>query len=223
MRRRGLIALAVLITGLAATPASALPPACSQSGTTVTCRYTSGSNPFAVPAGVSTPLKVVATGAAGGDSFVSTGGHGATVTGELPVTAGTTVFAVVGSSGAQTGGAGGGSAGGGFLSGGGGGSSDVRTNANDLSTRLLVAGGGGGVGGLSEWSLGFAHSFSGTSGQGGDAGGGNGADSPGAAAAAVAAPGPRWAPAEQPAPARATSRLHRSRRSARPVTPVSPV
>jgi hypothetical protein len=40
------------VGGLLADQAAALPAACSQSGPTVTCTYTSGSNPFPVPAGV---------------------------------------------------------------------------------------------------------------------------------------------------------------------------
>ena len=53
------------VGGLLADQAAALPSACSQSGPTVTCTYTSGSNPFTVPAGVFS-IHVVAVGGRGG-------------------------------------------------------------------------------------------------------------------------------------------------------------
>ncbi len=128
------------VGGLLADQAAALPSACSQSGPTVTCTYTSGSNPFAVPAGVFS-IHVLAVGGSGGSSFFggvgSDGGDGAVVSGDLPVKAGSTLYALVGAAGVDS-----------RLGGGGGASSDVRTSQNDLSTRLLVAGGGGGAGGL---------------------------------------------------------------------------
>jgi hypothetical protein len=122
--------------GLLADQAAALPSACSQSGRTVTCTYTSGSNPFTVPAGVFS-IHVVAVGGSGGSSFgVIPGGAGAVVSGDLPVKAKSTLYAVVGATGSSNGGGGGGT------------SSDVRTSQDDLSSRLLVAGGGGGAGGV---------------------------------------------------------------------------
>jgi hypothetical protein len=146
--------------------AATLPPECRQSGDNVTCSYTSGSNPFDVPAGVSS-IHAVAVGGTGGSSGVrdcsvmaatgaGRGGPGATVSGDIPVTAGSTLYAVVGANGGgQTpsgagGGRGGTGGGGGSFGGGGcpgGGASDVRSSPSDLSSRLIVAGGGGGAGG----------------------------------------------------------------------------
>jgi hypothetical protein len=156
-------------------PAAALPPGCSQSGQTVTCTYTSGSNPFVVPAGVSS-IHVVAVGGAGGKSAGCTllggctddaaGGLGAIVAGQLPVTGGSTVYAVVGADGAPTGSVG---ASGGF-NGTGGGASDVRTSQNDPSTRLLVAGGGGGAGAPGLITFGTIQQLGSSGGPGGAAG-----------------------------------------------------
>jgi hypothetical protein len=136
--------------------AAALDPGCSQSGTTVTCTYSSGDNAFTVPSGVST-VHVVAVGGQGGSVFEGgPGGFGAQVTGDLAVTPGSTLYAVVGgnatydSRGAVTGANGGGRGGAPcqfmIYSAGGGGESDVRAVDGDLTTRLLVAAGGGGAG-----------------------------------------------------------------------------
>jgi hypothetical protein len=191
----------------AASSAAALPAGCSQNGQTVTCTYTSGSNPFTVPTSVSS-IHVVAVGAMGSGSVVcvstctrtGVGGHGATVSGEIPVTAGSTLYAVVGTNGGDNpagtpGGAGGGlpgqtgpvpcspsfCAGGGF----GGGASDVRSSQNELSSRLLVAGGGGGAGGphLDSVAVGSDGGAAGAAGKDGVAGGGVGAGGGGLAGA----------------------------------------
>ena len=53
--------------GLLADQAAALPSACSHPGPTMICTYTSGSNPFTVPAGVFS-IHVVAVGGSGGSS-----------------------------------------------------------------------------------------------------------------------------------------------------------
>ena len=155
-------------SGMMLTPASAvtLPQGCSQSGPIVTCAYTSGSNPFTVPSGISS-IHVLAVGGMGGLG----GGHGAVVNGDVTVRAGRTLYAVVGANGGgQTpGGAGGGAGGSGGQAlcvpipdppfsycivggegGPGGGASDIRTSQGKLSGRLLVAGGGGGGGGRGE-------------------------------------------------------------------------
>jgi hypothetical protein len=180
--RRGLlaaIATSIAVGGfgpLANASGAVLPPECTQSGLTVTCTYTSGSNPFDVPAGVSS-INVVAVGARGGSSFAD-GGFGAVVSGDLAVVSGNTLYAMVGGNGGfQTPGTnGGGNGGGGGFndSGGGGGASDVRSSQNDLSSRLLVAGGGGGGGGTTLTSFGVG----GIGGTGG-AGGGSAGDSTG--------------------------------------------
>src|SRR5215475_16229870 len=78
---------------------AALPSGCDQNGLAVTCTYTSGSNAFVVPDGVTT-VHVVAVGGAGGSTSnadgVTPGGLGAQVTGDLSVTPGSTLYAVVG-------------------------------------------------------------------------------------------------------------------------------
>src|SRR5690348_5903665 len=169
-RRRALIAgagaslLACVVaaaTGVA--PASALPGGCAQAFTTVTCTYTSGTNTFTVPKGVAS-VHVVAIGGtggaglgdSGGTSSGGAGGSGARVEGDLAVSFGSALYAVVGSNGLDAFGgiSGGGGANGGANgntcsfagAGGGGGASDVRTSPSDLSTRVIVAGGGGGGG-----------------------------------------------------------------------------
>jgi hypothetical protein len=161
----GLPVLLVALLAVFAVPAAALQPGCSQSGQTVTCAYTSGSNPFTVPAGVSS-IHVAAIGGTGnsigGAPFFGAGGHGAAVSGDLPVNSGATLYAVVGAGGgAGTG-----------LGGFGGGASDVRTSQNGLSSRVLVAAGGGGGGGTGGSGLsGDGHTFDGNGGAGGASGG----------------------------------------------------
>jgi hypothetical protein len=60
------IVLAVGLVGLlSAGPAGALPAACSASGSTVICTYTSGTNAFIVPTEVSS-VDVIAIGGRGG-------------------------------------------------------------------------------------------------------------------------------------------------------------
>jgi uncharacterized repeat protein (TIGR01451 family) len=190
------VAFAAAAVGLlGAGPAAALPTGCAQSGLTVTCTYTSGSNAFTVPHGVST-VHVIAVGGQGGTSFFGgSGGFGARVTGDLAVNAGDVLFAVVGGNGSQ--GAPGFNGGGGAHSGGGGGggASDVRASLSDLSSRLLVAAGGGGGGGPSALlggvdSAGGDGGAAGTAGKpgpnesGANGGGGGGAGTAGAGGAA---------------------------------------
>ncbi|HLY50811.1 MAG TPA: hypothetical protein VKR21_16605 [Solirubrobacteraceae bacterium] len=169
-----LVAFASLVAAFgcpAEASATALPSGCSQSGAAVACTqtFTSGSNPFTVPAGVFS-VHVVAIGGEGGTSAgtAAPGGFGAEVTGNLPVTPGTTLYAVVGSNAeGQTPGANGGGPTTGSPGGAGGGASDVRAAATDLTSRLLVAAGGGGGGG--DGSAPFAAPGAGGSG-GGQAG-----------------------------------------------------
>jgi uncharacterized repeat protein (TIGR01451 family) len=127
--------------------ALALPAGCAQSGDTVSCTYTSGDNAFTVPAGVSS-VHVVAVGgmgaaAPGAVAAFGNGGFGARVEGDLAVSPGSTLSAVVGGNGS---GGTGGANGGGNGCAGGGGASDVRTSDADLTSRVLVAAGGGGAG-----------------------------------------------------------------------------
>jgi hypothetical protein len=116
-RRCAIAAISAAGVSIMAAPASAaaLPPGCSQSGQIVSCTqtFTSGSNPFTVPSGVSS-LGVKAVGGQGGGAG---GAFGAVVTGELPVTPGATIYAVVAANGDGGGGNGGGPAGGGSSTG----------------------------------------------------------------------------------------------------------
>jgi len=199
-RFRNLIrALTLLATCglLGAAAATALPAGCVQAGQTVTCTYTSGSNPLMVPVGV-TSLHVVAVGGKGGDTLLSTGlcgggAPGAVVSGDIPVAPGSTLYADVAGNGggcqtSGSGGVGGGGEGGGagaLPGGGGGGASDVRTAQDDLSTRLIVAAGGGGGGSLGascDISTGSCNRviFGGAGGSGGAAGGNPGSPGSGA-------------------------------------------
>ena len=90
----GSVGAAVGAAGLLAEPSLALPPGCSLSGGAVVCTYSSGSNPFTVPAGVSS-VHVRAVGGRGGNG----GAVGAVVSANLQVTAGSTLYAVVGGNG----------------------------------------------------------------------------------------------------------------------------
>jgi hypothetical protein len=139
--------------------ASALPSNCSQSGSTVTCTFSStgSEQTFTVPAGLSTVAATAVGGrGGGGGSNGGAGGFGDTVSGNLSVTGGETLYVeVAGNGGGQAGGFNGGAVGGTSastcgLGGGGGGASDVRTSSmsagGSLSSRLLVAAGGGGGG-----------------------------------------------------------------------------
>jgi hypothetical protein len=151
--------------------ATALPTNCSVSGLTVTCAfgYTGAEQSWAVPAGVAS-VHINAIGGTGGENgdHDSFGGYGGTVSANVAVTGGSTLYIDVGGNGSATG-AGGlsgsgasGGPGGTFYptgeGGGGGGASAVQTcSANDPSCvaryyggsepRLVVAGGGGGGGG----------------------------------------------------------------------------
>jgi uncharacterized repeat protein (TIGR01451 family) len=141
---------------LATTPAS------------VTFGYTHAEQQFDVPAGVS-DIHVALVGGHGGLGATGTPSRGAIVSGDLAVTAGTTIFVEVAGNGNYiVGGFNGG--GNSFDFGGGGGASDIRTasrsDAGSMGTRLMVAAGGGGQGG---------------SGNGGDAGSAGQANTAGSA------------------------------------------
>lgn len=162
------VLVAVLALGVTShTRAASLPTGCTQSAQTVTCTYTSGSNPFTVPSGVSS-IHVFAVGGMGGASIecpmpgVCTqdvaGGFGAAVSGTLPLSPGTTLYAVVGANG------------GGGVATAGGGASDVRTSQSNVSSRVLVAAGGGGAGAPGTIQFGTDVTISGGGGVGGAAG-----------------------------------------------------
>ncbi len=152
LRRALPLAFAFVAIALSAPAARA---ADCQTGT-VTFSSTGAEQCYTVPAGA-TGLAVLAVGGAGGIAGGTLKfGAGAAVSGDVPVTAGETVFLEVGQNGRVAASFGGGGAGE-SLSGAGGGASDLRTiscgSPCDLSTpaslqsRLLVAGGGGGDGG----------------------------------------------------------------------------
>jgi hypothetical protein len=149
--RRGALGVAPLAAALvlsasaASASAAGPPPAVAE-----TFLSTGAEQSFIVPVGVSS-VRVQAVGAPGESGLLAPsgtqglGGAGAVVTGELPVSAGQTLYVEVAGHGFD----GGGPAG--FGGGNGGDASDVRTvpmaSADTLESRLLVAGGGGGGGG----------------------------------------------------------------------------
>jgi hypothetical protein len=141
--------------------------------TTQTFTYTGAEQTFKVPGGV-TSIHVVAIGGSGGASGAVLGGEGASVTGDVTVTPGDTIYFEVGGNGLSSGlggglgGFNGGGDGGSSSAGGGGGASDIRTSpledglAPDL--RLIVAAGGGGAGAEGEISAGAAGGAAGSDG-----------------------------------------------------------
>lgn len=156
------IALAFTVPGVAA--AQDLPEQCAVSGENVVCHYTySGeAEAFQVPDGVF-GVHLTAIGAKGGGNY---GGDGAKISADIPVIPGSLLYANVGGNGETVGSSssavggynGGGNTGtrmntsGSGSAGSGGGASDVRLDANNLATRILVAGGGGGqVAGFPEY------------------------------------------------------------------------
>jgi Collagen triple helix repeat (20 copies) len=137
---------ALLLGAPAGAFAGGTPPTVTQSFSS-----TGSEQSFTVPVGVSS-VRVQAIGAAGGTGL-SFGGHaggsggaGAVVTGELPVTAGEVLYVETADNAFN------GGAIGGFGGGNGGDASDVRTvpmgSSGSLGSRLLVAAGGGGGGGV---------------------------------------------------------------------------
>ncbi len=175
----GVFVAAVLVTlfVISGVARAALPVGCTHSAQNVTCTYASGSNAFTVPMRVSS-ISVLAVGGAGGSSVFCTttagcsidvaGGFGARVSGELAVSPGTTIYAVVGVNGANGSPSSGGLSGG--FGGAGGGASDVRSTATNPSSRLLVAGGGGGAGAPGLITFGTEQSPGASGGAGGSAG-----------------------------------------------------
>ena len=150
---RGGVTAALVAVGLAgfcgfarAAPAAA-DAACQSGAVTFTSPAPPSERCYTVPADVSR-LAIRAVGGKGGDASDAAGGMGAVVTGDLPVTAGETLYVEVGANAAWSHGSAG--AGGGLAS-------DVRTvscgspckllGEPSLDSRLLVAAGGGGGGG----------------------------------------------------------------------------
>ena len=146
------VVLVAVAMGVLSAPAMAAPASCTGAGNGA---FAAGTlNASCVIGDHITAVHIVAIGAPGGTVIAqSPGGHGANVTADYAVAAGTTLFVNVGGAGTDpgtTGGANGGGPGGSTTGGStgasGGGASDVRTPTNNLSDRFLVAGGGGGGG-----------------------------------------------------------------------------
>ncbi|MDX6718688.1 MAG: hypothetical protein QOJ63_942 [Solirubrobacteraceae bacterium] len=162
-----------LLSGVLAPSAYGACSAAAQDGrnSVVVCRSVGHEQAFVVPDGVRS-LSVVAVGAPGGSgtsgaglSFPASGGAGGVAVADIPVTAGRTLYVLVGAIGGarEPEGGGGGFNGGGQggastatpngAGGGGGGATDLRTCAiadrtcDTLASRLIVAAGGGGAGG----------------------------------------------------------------------------
>jgi len=124
----------------------------SLSQQTITFNYTGAVQTWVVPPCVYNITATVA-GAKGGGP---TGGAGATITGNIAVTPGQTIYIYCGGMGTQGSNSGGWNGGGtgqssagnfGYSSYGGGGATDLRINGQALNNRVIVAGGGGGRGG----------------------------------------------------------------------------
>ncbi|MGO9891430.1 MAG: MBG domain-containing protein [Solirubrobacteraceae bacterium] len=144
------------LTGLILVPFGAVmllwcSPAFADPGSTLS-DTTPGCQPYQVPAGVIT-AKISAVGAGGGAPFASqgdVGGSGGSVTGQIPVTGGQSLYVCV-----NVGGGAGDSGGGG-----GGGASGVAVGS-DFSSPLVVAAGGGGADVSSGGSAGYPSGASG--------------------------------------------------------------
>jgi hypothetical protein len=188
-KRVVLPALVALLAALAAV--LAFPPRAG--AITVTFSFTGAAQTFTVPAGV-TSITIDALGAQGGSggSFSpgvgGAGGLGGEAQATISVLPGTNLQVNVGG---QGGGIGAGAA----QAGGGGGASDVRSGANTLGDRLVVAGGGGGGGGATNATAGVGGPGGGTTGGGGggsscgSGGGGGGTQSGGGAGGTGSNPG----------------------------------
>ena len=150
-----------------------------------TFNYTGSIQTYVVPAGVNT-LTIAAIGAGGGNetqNYITTGGKGASLSGEFAVNPGETLYILAGQKGGDD-----------FdweASGGGGGGTFVSSDVNMANNLLLAAGGGGGAG----YANGFdaVTGLNGTDGGTGDYGNGaGGTNGNGAAAAAFGGGGAGW-------------------------------
>jgi Glycine rich protein/Abnormal spindle-like microcephaly-assoc'd, ASPM-SPD-2-Hydin len=144
--------LAALVLSISPARASAqpAPDASSSPAVAQSFGYSGSVQTYTVPAGVNS-LQVSATGGSGTGYYHADGGAGGTVNATIPATPGQTLDIYVGGNGGTPNGysAPGGYNGGGSsgpFAGSGGGATDIRTSQNDLSSRILVAGGGGGAG-----------------------------------------------------------------------------
>ncbi len=175
--RTGFAAVGAMLAAgaLACTSATAATPP------TMTATFSSNGaeQTFKVPTGVSS-IRVNAIGEAGESAFRNiggvdgTGGAGADVVGQLPVSAGETLYVEVAAPGFNGGGYGGDAFIEGGFGGNGGGASDVRTvpaaEPDSLESRLLVAAGGGGGGGVTQDGVGGSGGNAGNPGTNGTGG-----------------------------------------------------
>jgi RHS repeat-associated protein len=160
------VAVTASNTDASAAATSAVTGVIAQATTADTISYTGAVQSWTVPSGV-TSIEVTVDGASGAGPY---GGFGAQVQATMPVTPGEILDVYVG--GAGSGSTGGFNGGGDGISGGpgpnaGGGATDIRIGGDDLSDRVIVAGGGGGQAGCNSAST--------TLGEGGS-GGQNGQD-----------------------------------------------
>ena len=180
----GLLSSSVVVGATLGAPsadASGTTPICAAGVCTVTFEYSgTGSQTWVVPPGV-TAATFTLYGAKGANDYygVETGGLGAKVVDTISdLNSGQSLqINLGGTGGTNTAGANGGGAGNGDAAGGGGGT-DVRTGADGLADRVIVAGGGGG-GAWPEY-----HDDGATQGAGGSGGtsGANGGNGPGSGA-----------------------------------------
>jgi len=106
------------------------------------------------PPACATTMTIDALGAAGGSAGAGAGGRGGHVNATISISVGDTFFITVGGAGGVANGLGGmggvnggghGGSAGNYRGAGGGGATEVRTDAADLATRIIVAAGGGGA------------------------------------------------------------------------------
>lgn len=169
-------------------PALLADPACPGTTSPITCSFTGGAQSWTVPAGVTQATFVVSGAQGNAGETGGSGGDGGQATATINVVPGTTYQINVGGAGVPAaggaggfggfnGGANGGDAGFAGGGGGGGGASDIRTGADGLADRVVVAGGGGGGGcGITGSSTG------GAGGTGGGSAGGTGGAATGGSA-----------------------------------------
>ena len=113
-----------------------------QTQTPISFQCTGQLQSYTIPVNV-TRISATVCGAAGGGTYA---GQGQCLSQyQIPVTPGQVLYIAVGCGGGKSGGYNGGGAGSGYGFGGGG-ASDIRTEASNLTSRIVVAAGGGGTG-----------------------------------------------------------------------------
>lgn len=160
---------------------SSIPSSSSlKTGDILNCPYSGTYKTITLPKG---QYKLECWGAQGGYRNASTyGGKGGYSVGTITLITTTTMYLYSGGAG-NTGGVNGGFNGGGLRDGynGGGGASDIRITANDLQSRVIVAGGGGSDGAISKTGMYGGGTSGGTATQSFGSGGGGGTQTAGGA------------------------------------------